>query len=107
MSNINDEKKQLLLGRISDAVHDVLYYDRKDDDELHYHEVAELIESGYITFDEMIGAFTKSLSEARKNNYSLYEKQRPCGLCHGKMYREINGVATVCPVCCGSGINGT
>ena len=56
--------KQLLLRRTSGIVVDLLYYDRKGDEELGPEEVEELIAGGHITATELATAFRESLLTA-------------------------------------------
>lgn len=57
------EKKEYFLACISDAVSDLVYYDRKDCEELNRDQVDELINSGEVTVSEMLETFKKGILE--------------------------------------------
>jgi hypothetical protein len=54
-------KKQIILGTISDLCIDFLYYDRKEDENLSPEQLEEAIKSGVITIDEIVEQFRKRL----------------------------------------------
>lgn len=53
--------KQLVLDSIEDLVSDLLYYYRKEDEELPEGEIESLLENGELTIDEMVNAFRAHL----------------------------------------------
>lgn len=57
-------KKELLLASIDDAVSDILYYDRKEDEELSAEDVDALIGWGGVTLTEMVEAFRNAVKGA-------------------------------------------
>lgn len=56
-------KKQDFLNRVSDGVSNIFYYDRKNDDELSYSEVDEMVASGEITLKEVLSTFEAAIIE--------------------------------------------
>ncbi len=52
-----DARKKCILDNISDLFADLLYYDRKEDENLPRGSIEEAIEQGEITKDEIIIAF--------------------------------------------------
>jgi hypothetical protein len=59
----DQELRELVIGTVSDMVIDFLYYDRKDDDELSYDDVAHAFESGVVTVEEVVAEFDRRLRE--------------------------------------------
>ena len=57
----NTQMKQMILKTIEDSVTNLLYYGRKEDEELPIGAIERLIEDGDITIDEMVAEFKKSL----------------------------------------------
>lgn len=56
-------RKEKILGLVSDAVSDLMYYDRKEDDDLPRGSIQEAIENGEITVDEMVRAFRDAIED--------------------------------------------
>ena len=56
-----DNKRELFLGSWHDAVADVCYYDRKEDEELGREDVRRLIEDGHITLKDILNAVATEL----------------------------------------------
>ena len=54
-------RRQRILAVVSDAISDILYYDRKEDDELGVDGIPEAVKAGEITVEEMAEAFTLEL----------------------------------------------
>lgn len=54
-------KRELILITIQDSVTDLLYYDRKEDEELFVGDIDELVKNGDITIEEMVAEFDKYL----------------------------------------------
>ena len=53
----------MILGTIDDLVGDLLYYDRKGDEELPQNSIEEALQKGEITIDDMVGKFREVLEE--------------------------------------------
>jgi hypothetical protein len=62
MSNI----RQKILNTIEDGVSNLLYYDRKEDEELPVGAIEEAVKTGAITVDEMVARFRKKLENGLK-----------------------------------------
>lgn len=58
-----DARAKTILCAISDAISDLLYYDRKEDDELPRGLIDLAIHEGDITVDAMVDQFRKQLTE--------------------------------------------
>jgi hypothetical protein len=58
--------KQLILDNISDSVSNLLYYNRKEDDNLTIKKLNKAIKDGEITIDEMVAEFRKHLENSFK-----------------------------------------
>ena len=58
------EKKQIVLDNIGDLVSNLLYYDRKEDEDLRVGVIEDLVERGDLTIDEMVAKFREELEEA-------------------------------------------
>jgi hypothetical protein len=58
------KRKAHILGVIEDLVGDLLYYDRKEDEELRRGEIEKAIQEGVVTVDEMVHQFRYYLEEA-------------------------------------------
>ncbi len=58
---MNEETKTLILACVSDSVIDLLYYDRKEDEDLPRGVIEEAIKNGTITTDEIVETFKKDL----------------------------------------------
>jgi hypothetical protein len=54
-------RKQLILDTISDAVTDLLDYDRKEDEDLPRGDIEEAVAAGEITVAEMVDCFRSCL----------------------------------------------
>ena len=55
--------KELILACVSDCVTDLLYYDRKEDEDLKVDDIDNYIKAGGITIDEIIQCFSDRLRE--------------------------------------------
>lgn len=53
--------KQTILDVVSDAVMDLMYYDRKEDEILPRGRIEEALKAGDITIDEMVKCFEREL----------------------------------------------
>jgi len=56
-------RKDLIIVRVQDMAIDLLYYDRKDDEELSPEDIAEALETQEITPDEITQIFSKALKD--------------------------------------------
>ena len=55
--------KKLLADTISDAVKNLLYYDRKEDEKLPIGAIEEMIESGEVSIDSIVDVFRAELTK--------------------------------------------
>ena len=55
--------KKQILGLIEDSISDLLYYDRKDDEDCPRGELEEAVKLGKVTIEEMVAKFEKHLRE--------------------------------------------
>lgn len=58
----NGVTKQAILNVVSDCATDLLYYDRKEDDELPIGAIEKAIADGVISIDEIVEEFRKAFS---------------------------------------------
>ena len=56
------DRRQRIFVTVSDLVADLMYYDRKEDDQLPRGAIEEAIESGEITVDEIANHFRQLLT---------------------------------------------
>jgi hypothetical protein len=66
-----DEKRLLFLANVTDLVSSLLYYDRKEDEELTRDDVEVLLESGRITIKEIVEMFEKTLTQKCEENFVM------------------------------------
>jgi hypothetical protein len=59
----NESIKEHILGLISDTISDLLYYDRKEDDDLPRGAIEAAIKRGDITVDEIVAKFKEELEQ--------------------------------------------
>jgi hypothetical protein len=59
-------RKELILGRVSDCVASLLYYDRKEDEELPRGEIESAVRAGEISLIEIERQFSERLREGMK-----------------------------------------
>jgi hypothetical protein len=59
-------RKEKILDTIGDSVSDLLYYDRKEDEELPLGAIQEAIREQEITLDEMVAHFKEELTNGVK-----------------------------------------
>ncbi len=59
--DVSKEKRELLQATIDDSVSNLLYYNRKEDDELPLGAIEELVSKGEVTITEMIEWFAEPL----------------------------------------------
>ena len=57
-------KKSLVLDTIDDIIGDLVYYDRKEDEELGTGEIEEMLVNGDLTVQEMVDHFSLKLNDA-------------------------------------------
>lgn len=56
--------KEFILGVVQDAVADLLYYNRKEDEELPVGAIEEAIKDGVLTVEEIVREFKADLINA-------------------------------------------
>ncbi len=61
------EKREAILGIVSDAVLDLLYYDRKECDIFPVDAIEQHIKDGVITVDDMVNKFRDNIQECYDN----------------------------------------
>lgn len=61
MTPEQEELRKSILGTVSDAVSNLMYYNRKEDDDLPVGAIEQAVEDGVITYDEMAAKFRKEL----------------------------------------------
>lgn len=54
-------RKQTILNTVDDAVSNLLYYDRKEDEKLPRGAIEEALKAGEITVEEMVSKFESAL----------------------------------------------
>lgn len=54
-------KKEILLGYIEDAVADLLYYNRRNDEDLSIDDITDLLGTGEVTIKELVNVFETEL----------------------------------------------
>lgn len=59
----SEERKGHIEDRIKDLARDLLYYDRKEDEELSADDITDAIDSGDIDIEWMAAAFLAELKE--------------------------------------------
>tara|TARA_R110000772_G_scaffold17946_3_gene50122 strand:+ start:217461 stop:217889 length:429 start_codon:yes stop_codon:yes gene_type:complete len=57
IQNKKNNLKDLILANVGDLASDLLYYDRKEDEELSVGDIERAIEDGVITLDEIVDKF--------------------------------------------------
>jgi hypothetical protein len=60
----DNDRITLMRLSVRDAVADLLYYDRKNDEELGIEEVSDLLARKIVTIDDMVAWFRAALEEA-------------------------------------------
>lgn len=60
--------REQIVGVIEDAVADLIYYDRKEDEELPRGAIESAVKSGLITIDEMVETFRSELTRRLDSN---------------------------------------
>lgn len=58
---LKESRKDILMATIDDTITRFLYYDRKEDEDLPLDAIQEMIESGEIELDEILGRFRTKL----------------------------------------------
>ncbi len=59
--NMTENYKEAVLGLVGDIVSDLLYYNRKDDEDIPVGYIEEAIKNKYLTIDDMIEEFKTQL----------------------------------------------
>lgn len=60
-------RKETILNTVDDAVSDLLYYDRKEDEELPRGAIEEALKAGEITVEEIVSKFENTLRTGLKS----------------------------------------
>ena len=55
--------RRLMSGYISDMVSDLLYYDRKEDEDLQVEDIDNAVKNGVISIDDIVYMFRKELTD--------------------------------------------
>jgi len=63
-----NDTRQKILDTVDDLVGSLLYYDRKEDEELPRGAIDEAIAAGEITIDEIVGKFKECLQTGIQTN---------------------------------------
>jgi len=58
-----DQTKKLILDTVSDMMGNLLYYDRKEDEELPVGAIEQALTDGFITTEEIVAVVRKNLEE--------------------------------------------
>lgn len=61
-------RRQHIIDSVTDSVSDLLYYDRKEDEDLPRGAIGEAVRSGEITVEEMITFWADELREGVAND---------------------------------------
>jgi hypothetical protein len=59
-------RRQIIEDVVSDLVGELMYYGRKEDEDLPVNAINEAVESGEISVDEIVDVFRKNLQECFK-----------------------------------------
>lgn len=59
--------KEKIVGHVDDIVSDLLYYDRKEDQEFPPGSIEQFIIDGVITVDEIVAVFREIIEQSVKN----------------------------------------
>lgn len=54
-------RKSIIISTVEDAVSDLLYYDRKEDEELPRGEIEEALKANELTIEDIVIAFESAL----------------------------------------------
>lgn len=60
-SERKEQLRGLLEGNVQDLVGDLLYYDRKRDEDLPLEDLEEMLDKGWVTVDELVEWFRAAL----------------------------------------------
>lgn len=58
---VNEERKELILGITADLVSELLYYGRKEDEDLPVGQIEEAIEAQELSIDDIVWQFKNEL----------------------------------------------
>ena len=58
-------RRETILNTVDDLVSDLMYYDRKEDEDLPRGAIEEALDAGEITLDEIVQQFRKALEQCR------------------------------------------
>ena len=69
----SDEAKESALNEIAEVVSNFLYYDRKEDEDLTFAMLTELLEGGKLRQEEIMARFAYELNEQIAKNFNVKE----------------------------------
>ena len=59
--------KDIIFSTVSDLVLDLIYYDRKEDEELPRGAIEQAVKSGEVSIDEMVELFKLKITESLRD----------------------------------------
>ena len=59
----DDELRDMILGTVTDLVGNLLYYDRKDDEELEEDDIQDAVARGVVSIDDIVNEFRTALEK--------------------------------------------
>lgn len=62
------EIRELILATVDDMIADLLYYDRKEDEDLPRGMIEKSIKNGYVSVEDIVNQFKTSLIKGIKQN---------------------------------------
>ena len=71
-----DERREILKATVSDCVSDLLYYGRKEDEDLELGAIDKMVADGEVTIEEMVGWFAAGVREHFDHYKGLADKAR-------------------------------
>lgn len=63
-----ETRRGLILTSVADLVSNLLYYDRKEDEELEVGAIEEAIKAGEVTVEEIVAVFSSELRDGLKDD---------------------------------------
>jgi hypothetical protein len=61
MNEVHYPRRDLVLGTVEDLVSSLLYYDRKEDEDLPVGEIEKSVLAGEVTVDEIVAEFARHI----------------------------------------------
>ena len=71
-----DERREILKATVSDCVSDLLYYGRKEDEDLELGAIDKMVADGEVTVKEIVGWFAAGVQEHFDHYKGLADKAR-------------------------------